>query len=121
MENQTHPATAHLPSIWRRSDEWYNFSASPRAETNVLVSIDEATYDPEKSLMGEDHPLVWWHEVGEGQVFYSALGHTTTTYQEPQFRQFMRGAIVWGLVEAEKKEADNKEADNKEPDKKELN
>ena len=90
-------------------------------EYEGLVSIDEATYDPEKSPMGEDHPLVWWHEVGEGQVFYSALGHTTTTYQEPQFRQFMRGAIVWGLVEAEKKEADNKEADNKEPDKKELN
>ena len=100
VEEQNHPATAHLPSIWRRSDEWYNFSASPRAATNVLISIDESTYDPEKSPMGEDHPLVWWHKVGEGQVLYSALGHTAGTYQEPQFRQFMRGAIAWGLVEA---------------------
>jgi type 1 glutamine amidotransferase len=34
-------------------------------------------------------------------VLYSALGHTPATYQEPQFRQFMRGAIVWGLAEAD--------------------
>jgi hypothetical protein len=60
--------------------------------------------------MGKDHPLVWWHQVGQGQVLYSALGHTTATYQEPQFRQFMRGAIVWGLIESEDKKANNKQA-----------
>jgi hypothetical protein len=79
------------------------------------VSIDESTYDPETSPMGKDHPLVWWHEVGEGQVFYSALGHTTETYQESHFRKFMRGAIVWGLSEAEKKSLVTKGAVIKEP------
>ena len=115
VENQDHPATQHLPRIWQRSDEWYNFSASPRANTHVLVSIDESTYDPEKSPMGKDHPLVWWHKVGEGQVFYSALGHTTDTYQEPNFRKFMRGAIVWGLSEAEKEGVVTKGAVIKKP------
>ena len=98
VEDHSHPATAHLPSAWVRADEWYNFAASPRGKTQVLISIDEATYDPEKSPMGADHPMVWWHTVGKGRVFYSALGHTPATYQEKQFRAFIAGAIAWGLA-----------------------
>lgn len=97
VEDHTHPATQHLPAAWIRSDEWYNFVASPRDRVNVLISIDESTYDPEQSPMGDDHPMVWWHTVGAGRIFYSALGHTPETYQEPAFRQFMQAAITWGL------------------------
>ena len=97
VEDRSHPATAHLGSVWQRSDEWYNFVASPRGNTKVLVSIDEATYDPEKSPMGADHPMVWWHRVGKGRVFYSALGHTPESYSELDFRAFIQGAISWGL------------------------
>ena len=49
VEDRSHPATAHLGSVWQRSDEWYNFVASPRGNTKVLMSIDEATYDREES------------------------------------------------------------------------
>jgi type 1 glutamine amidotransferase len=97
VEDRSHPATAHLDTAWIRNDEWYNFASSPRNNTQVLISIDEATYDPEKSPMGADHPMVWWHAVGKGRVFYSALGHTPETYQEKDFRQFISGAIEWGL------------------------
>ena len=99
VEDTRHPATFHLASTWQRNDEWYNFAASPRSRVNVLISIDEATYDPEKSPMGEDHPLVWWHEVGEGRIFYNAMGHTAKTYQEPDYQAFIAGAIAWGLKE----------------------
>jgi type 1 glutamine amidotransferase len=97
VEDRSHPATAHLGLVWQRRDEWYNFAASPRGNTQVLVSIDEATYDPEKSPMGADHPVVWWHRVGKGRVFYSALGHTSESYSERDFRAFIQGAIIWGL------------------------
>lgn len=97
VEDRSHLATAHLDAVWERHDEWYNFATSPRGNTRVLISIDEATYDPEKSPMGADHPMVWWHPVGKGRVFYSALGHTPETYLEPDFRAFMQGAITWGL------------------------
>ena len=97
VEDRSHPATAHLSGVWERRDEWYNFAASPRENTQVLISIDEATYDPEKSPMGADHPMVWWHSVGKGRVFYSALGHTPESYLEPDFRAFVQGAIAWGL------------------------
>ena len=97
VEDRSHRATAHLGAVWERHDEWYNFATSPRGNTRVLISIDEATYDPEKSPMGADHPMVWWHPVGKGRAFYSALGHTPETYLEPKFRAFMQGAISWGL------------------------
>ena len=97
VEDPNHPSTQHLPLRWQRADEWYNFETSPRVETHVLVSIDESTYDPEKSPMGTDHPMVWWHAIGQGRYFYSALGHTRESYQEPEFRAFVSGAIRWGL------------------------
>ena len=99
VENNRHPATQHLTSTWQRSDEWYNFESSPRERTNVLISIEETSYDPEKSPMGSDHPLVWWHQVGKGRVFYNAMGHTEATYQEPEYQAFVTGAIIWGLGE----------------------
>ncbi|GIS18382.1 MAG: hypothetical protein CM15mP120_02980 [Pseudomonadota bacterium] len=69
MEDRSHPATATYRVLGFRRDEWYNFVSSPRANTQVLISIDEATYDPETSPMGADHPMVWWHWVGKGRVF----------------------------------------------------
>ncbi len=101
VEDREHPATRHLAGSWQRTDEWYNFASSPRARVNVLISIDENSYDPEKSPMGDDHPMVWWHHVGEGRVLYSALGHTAQTYREPAFRQFVVGAVRWGLGQEE--------------------
>ena len=118
VEDRSHPATAHLPPVWRRADEWYNFAESPRDNGTVLISIDENTYDPEyvfiDKLRGsgeeedtaralaqaaepQDHPLVWWHREGDGRILYSALGHTKETYAEPAYREFLAGAIVWAL------------------------
>ena len=106
IEDQQHPATKGLGSIWTRSDEWYSFAASPRAKGyHVLVTIDEASYRPVEGFipfmtpkdisMGKDHPLVWSHCVGRGRALYSALGHTAESYAEPKHQQLLRGAIAW--------------------------
>ena len=62
VEDRSHPATAHLPGAWIRRDEWYNFVSSPRANTQVLISIDEATYDPEKARWEQTIP--WFGGTG---------------------------------------------------------
>ncbi len=97
VENTDHPVTRDLPETWTRVDEWYGFAESPRDETNVLIRIDESSYDPEDYGMGGDHPMVWWHETGSGRILYNALGHTGESYQEPLFRQLVENAIRWGL------------------------
>ncbi len=95
VEDTSHAATKHLAAAWIRSDEWYNFAASPRGRVNVLISIDETTYDPEAAPMGEDHPMVWWHELGKGRVFYSALGHSPESYREGAMPTMIESAIAW--------------------------
>jgi type 1 glutamine amidotransferase len=45
--------------------------------------------------MGADHPIVWKRYVGRGRAFYSALGHTASSYQEPPHLKMLEGAIAW--------------------------
>jgi|TARA_B100000315_G_scaffold152908_1_gene141702 hypothetical protein len=94
-EGVTHPLTAHLGATWQLADEWYNFDHSPRSRVEVLLRIDEQTYDPERSPMGDDHPVLWWHALGDGRVVYSALGHVPGLYKDPDYRQLIRAAVDW--------------------------
>lgn len=44
VESPTHPSTEMLPKAWTRFDEWYNFTANPREDVHVLLTLDESTY-----------------------------------------------------------------------------
>ena len=103
IEDRSHAATREMPAEWVRTDEWYSFEESPRrADYNILATLDEKSYEPEglfgKDLsMGADHPIMWWHCVGRGRVFYSALGHQAEAYAEPQYAAVLLGAVKWAL------------------------
>lgn len=91
IEDRTDLSTAHLPADWVRTDEWYNFISSPRPAVHVLISIDESTY--QGGTMGADHPVAWRRDIGKGRFWYTALGHTESTYSEPLFLQHLLGGI----------------------------
>jgi len=93
VEDPTHPATVGVDRVWSRTDEWYNFRTDPRPRVHVLLTLDESSYTG--GTMGRDHPIAWCHTVGEGRSFYTAGGHTTESYAEPQFRAHLLGAIRW--------------------------
>ena len=94
IEVTTHPATAGLPSVWMRTDEWYDFRTNPRTTATVLATVDESTYTG--GTMGADHPIVWTHPTtGGGRALYTAMGHTLESYADPQFRAHLAGAIRW--------------------------
>lgn len=93
VEDRDHPATRHLPAVWQFTDEWYDFRSNPRGAVRVLATADESSYDG--GGMGEDHPLVWCREQGEGRVFYTALGHASEAYEDPDFRAHLLGGISW--------------------------
>ncbi|MGW2017910.1 ThuA domain-containing protein [Streptomyces sp. NPDC001927] len=89
-----HPATAALPGRWSWTDEWYNFTSNPRsAGVRVLARADESTY--RGGTLGADHPLVWCREVGEGRVFFTALGHASEAYEDETFGGHLAGALHW--------------------------
>jgi type 1 glutamine amidotransferase len=76
-----HPATRALPLDWTRLDEWYAFTAAPRA--HVLLT-----------LTGPDaHGVAWWRRVGRGRAFYTALGHTDESWADPVYVAHVAGGI----------------------------
>jgi type 1 glutamine amidotransferase len=87
------PSTAGLPSVWTRTDEWYNFASNPRPSVHVLMTLDERTYDPGDGAMGADHPISWQHAYDGGRAWYTGLGHTDGTYSEPLFLSLLLGGI----------------------------
>jgi uncharacterized protein len=96
----THYYPGQLGPEWSRVDEWYSFETSPRAKgVKVLATLDERTYRPKmlwmNIAMGADHPIIWKHCVGKGRAFYSALGHSATTYQEPLHLKELEGGMAW--------------------------
>jgi type 1 glutamine amidotransferase len=95
VTDRRHPATRHLPRRWVRTDEWYAFRRPPRPGTRVLARLDETSYDPGPAAMGPDHPIVWSRRVGRGRTFYTAIGHTTSSYAEPRVRRHLGAAMAW--------------------------
>ena len=103
IENREHPATVHFEdTIWVTTDEWYSFDRNPRNNVDVLISIDEASYDLSDNQSDErtkfrmgDHPLVWCKTVDQGRVFQTALGHKPVLYEDSLFLKHLEGGILW--------------------------
>jgi type 1 glutamine amidotransferase len=87
------PSTASIPQSWDWLDEWYSFERNPRGEFQILLRIDESSYDPEEKPMGDDHPVSWRGRHGEGHTWYTSLGHLAESYADPIFRDHIWGGI----------------------------
>ena len=98
IEDSSHPSMQGLSSPWVRTDEWYNFQENPRANVNVLATLDESSYNG--GNMG-DHPVVWYHEFDGGRSWYTGGGHTSQSYSDPQFVNHLLGGIAYAAGEAE--------------------
>src|SRR6185503_10382649 len=77
VEDTAHHSTRHLPAVWPRVDEWYNYQGivnpvvngggtdySPRnSGVHVLLKMDESTYAEADGSDGvnDDHPISWCH------------------------------------------------------------
>jgi len=94
--DELHPSTTGLPDPWSRFDEWYNFRSQPKNVT-VLLTVDEESYSG--GSMGENHPIAWYHLYDGGRSWYTAMGHTAESYQEPFFQQHLLGGIKWAMGE----------------------
>lgn len=91
-------STRMLPAEWVRRDEWYNFRSNPRDSVQVLLTLDESTY--EGGTMGNDHPIAWRREIDGGRTWYTAGGHTQASYQDSLFRQHLLGGLRWAAGDA---------------------
>ncbi len=100
--------TAHLSKPWRvPAEEWYAFDRNPRERGyDILLALDESSYITQgETWMGQDrmegeHPIAWRHQLGEGRVFYSAIGHQAATYGIPEYQELITRAMEWAMESA---------------------
>jgi len=97
--DKNNAATKHLPDIWERTDEWYNFK-NFNPDVKVLAKIDETSYEGGK--MNGDHPMVWYHEYDGGRAFYTEFGHTEESYTDSNYLKHILGGIQYAIGENKK-------------------
>jgi type 1 glutamine amidotransferase len=89
-----HPATRGIPDAWVRSDEWYDFR-DVRPGSTTLLDIDETSYKtPAETPRPAPRAIAWVRELDGGRSFYTALGHTIESWEEPLFLSHVWGGIL---------------------------
>lgn len=94
VKDSTNSATKHLPHVWERKDEWYNFK-NLNPDVHVLLTIDEKSYQGGKN--GDNHPMAWYHDFDGGRAFYTELGHTDESFAEENFLKHLLGGIQYAI------------------------
>ena len=90
------PSTRHLPHLWKRKDEWYNFKKLNK-DVHILLTIDEGSY--QGGTNGTVHPMAWFHSYDGGRAWYTELGHTDESYSDPAYLQHLLGGIEYAIGE----------------------
>ncbi len=93
--DRTNPSTAGLPLEWSRSDVWYNWDTNPSGDVHTVARVRENSYQPGTGAMGWDHPVSWCRDYDGGRSFYTGMGGTSESFTEAEFRDHLRGALLW--------------------------
>jgi type 1 glutamine amidotransferase len=91
VEDPKSPLTKGLPAVFNRKDEWYAFATNPRKTSgfHILITVDEKSYKPGNSTMGDDHPLsaalrgkaTCFIRTGTRRMMYASNGHPPVVWQ----------------------------------------
>ncbi len=94
-----HEGAAGLPATWNKVDEWYEYQ-SVNTEVDVLLNVDETSYKrDDESPAPEPRPISWYREFDGGRMFYTGLGHTRESYEDPLFLSHLWGGIQYAAGE----------------------
>ena len=99
-EDPSFPAVRHFPKQFVKYDEIYQPKAWSRDKVNVLLSLDPNRLDynnPRVHRTDHDFAVAWSKMYGKGRVFYSTLGHTPESWDDPDIQKMYFEAIKWVL------------------------
>lgn len=101
FENTDHPSMLPFKGMktYRTIDEWYTFKVNPRAKVHVLARLDETSLNAETMKDDKwkmnDHPLIWYQEMGKSRSFYTVFGHTPEAFQDQKVKEHIGCAVDW--------------------------
>jgi type 1 glutamine amidotransferase len=100
VEDSAFPGMAHLPATFGHIDEYYQIKDFSRAKAHVILRLDVSHLDLTVPLVHHrdaDFPLIWAKTYGKGRVYYSALGHDPSTWDDRSVQEMYFEGIKWGL------------------------
>ena len=100
VEDSKFPGMTHLPATFDHIDEYYQIKGFSRANSHVILGLDVSHLDMKGSLVHHqdpDWPLAWAKMYGKGRVYYSALGHDPSTWDDRAVQEMYFEAIKWAL------------------------
>lgn len=100
VEDPNFPAVRHFPHAFVKQDEIYQAKSWSRDKVNVLLSLDASKLDynnPRVHRQDHDFAVAWSKNYGKGRVFYSTLGHTKESWDDPDIQKMYFEAVKWVL------------------------
>ncbi|GGL39444.1 glycosyl hydrolase [Caulobacter rhizosphaerae] len=74
------------------AEEIYQHSDFDPAKVRVLQTLDFAGTPLKRPYAV---PVAWARQVGQGRLFFTNLGHTPSTWDDPRFRKQIVAAVNW--------------------------
>ena len=102
VERPEVPAMKRWKTGMRLTDEHYQMRLGgyARRDVDVLARLDPTSLDltaPGVHRTDRDFPVAWIKRYGRGRVFYSGLGHTEQSWDDPRVRSMYLEGIRWAL------------------------
>ena len=94
------PLVAFLGKLLQVDDEIYQISDFDYRGSHVLLRLDQSSVDLGKPGVHQRFygwPLAWTRSYGLGRVFYTALGHEASVWQDTRFQRLLTNAILWSM------------------------
>jgi len=94
------PVVAFLGNFLQFEDEIYQISDFDYRGSRVLLRLDPNSVDLSKTGVHQRFygwPLAWKRFYGQGRVFYTALGHEASVWQDPRYQRILTNAILWSM------------------------
>jgi uncharacterized protein len=106
VTDPTDPLVAFLGNALQFEDEIYQISDFDYRGSHVLLRLDQGSVDLGKAGVQRRFygwPLAWTRSYGQGRVFYTALGHEASVWQDPRYQRILTNAILWSMRRSESK------------------
>jgi len=94
------PLVAFLGSSFQIYDEIYQISDFDYRHSRVLLRLNPSSVDLAKPGVHQRFygwPLAWTRSYGHGPVFYIALGHEASVWQDARYQRILTNAILWSI------------------------
>ncbi|MDK1020910.1 MAG: ThuA domain-containing protein [Candidatus Hydrogenedentes bacterium] len=104
--DRKHPTMASLPKAFAIMEEWYVFRQMNADAIHVLALLDAGEERGRQKMYDtQPYPIVWCRPLGEGRVYYNAMGHRPDVWENETFLSLLDDAVLWttgqGPVQAE--------------------